>query len=310
MTQTTISKSTDTSPQTVLVLGPTGKFGRHASAGFAARGWAVRKFDRTTDTLTAAAEGADVIVMGWHPPSYETWAKELLPMHQRVIDVARETGACVIVPGNIYVFGEDAPGVLGPDTPKAATNPLGRLRVEMEAMYRAAGVQTILLRCGDFIDDQASGNWFDMFITKRAQKGRVAYPGRRDIPHAWAYLADAGRAAAMLAERRDRLRRFEDVPFEGYTLTGHELAAGIGAVLNRKVTARPFPWWQFQIVRPVMPMLKGVFEMRYLWDMPHRLDGSKLRALCPEFTPTPLPVALRAALAHQLPEGAGVAVAA
>lgn len=310
MTQTTSNDPQMSPAKTVLVLGPTGKFGRHAAAAFAARGWDVRRFDRKTDTLATAAEGAGMIVMGWHPGSYETWAKDLLPMHRSVIDVARRTGACVIVPGNVYVFGEGAPDVFGADTAKTATNRLGRLRVEMEEMYRASGVKTILLRCGDFIDDQASGNWFDMFITKRALKGRVAYPGRSDINHAWAYLPDAARAAVMLAERRDRLAQFEDVPFEGYTLTGHALAEAIGTAIGRKVEARAFPWWQLQLLRPVMPVLKGVFEMRYLWDMPHRLDGSKLAALCPEFVPTPLTVALRAGLANQLPEGAGAAVAA
>lgn len=299
-----------THPRTALILGPTGKFGRHAAQAFAARGWIVRRFDRATDTLTKAARGAEVIVMGWHPPRYDSWARDLLPMHLQVIDAARATRATVIVPGNVYVYGPDAPFGWSAETPKMARNPLGRLRIEMEEMYRSAGVRTILLRCGDFLDDRASGNWFDRFIAKRAARGSMAYPGAADIDHSWAYLPDAARAAVMLAEQRDRLAVYEDVPFEGYTLSGHEMARQIGAALDRPVRLTAFAWWPLRLIRPVMPVLGGVFEMRYLWDLPHKLDGSKLRRLCPEFTPTPLPVALRAALAHQLPDVAGSRVAA
>lgn len=299
-----------TAPQTALILGPTGKFGRNAAAAFSAAGWETRLFNRKTDDLTRAATGVDVIVMGWHPPTYDTWERDMPLMHQPVIDAAKASGAAVVVPTNVYVFGPDAPFGWSEDTPHRATNPLGRLRIEVEEMYRTAGVQTILLRCGDFIDTQASGNWFDRFITTRAQKGSIAYPGRTDIPHAWAYLPDAARAAVMLAERRETLATFEDVPFEGYTLTGSELAEAIGDMLHRPVLARPFPWWQLKMLRPFMPVLNGVFEMRYLWDLPQSLDGTKLGRLCPEFTPTPIEEALRHALAHQMPGEARGALAA
>ena len=285
--------------QTVLILGATGKFGRHTAAAFEARGWTVRRFNRGTDDLTRAAQGAEVIVMGWNPPTYATWDRDLLPMHRQVIAAARTTGATVILPGNVYVYGPDSPELWTDTTPKRATNPLGLLRIEMEEMYRASGVQTILLRCGDFIDDRASGNWFDAYVAKRATKGSIAYPGPLDVPHAWAYLPDVGRAAVMLAETRDRLSRFEDVPFEGYTLTGRALAAAIARGLGREVRAGRFAWWPLVPMRLVMPMLKGVFEMRYLWSKPQRLDGTKLARLCPDFVPTPVETAMVHALAHQ-----------
>ncbi len=297
---------TRTMPETVLVLGPTGKFGRHAAATFEARGWQVRRFRRGVDDLRAAATGAAVIVMGWHPPSYEDWAREMMPMHARVIEVAKATGASVIVPGNVYVYGPDAPFGWTAETLHLASNPLGRLRIGVEAAYRDAGVRTILLRCGDFIDDRASGNWFDRFITPRAAKGSISYPGPVDVPHAWAFLPDVARAAVLLAERRDSLATFEDVPFAGYTLTGAELANGIGQALGHEVRPGRFAWLPLRLARPVMPVLRGVFEMRYLWSLPHRLDGGKLARLCPEFVPTPLDDALRAGLAHQ----SGGAVAA
>ena len=40
------------------------------------------------------------------------------------------------------------------------------------------------------------------------------------------------------------------------------------------------------------PLVREVIEMRYLWDTPHRIDGSALAAALPDFTPTPLSLAM------------------
>jgi len=281
---------------TALITGASGKFGRHAARAFAEAGWHVRRFDRKRETLTEAAAGADVIVMGMHPPSYDLWAKELLPLHRQAIDAARVHDIPVIVPGNLYAFGPGAGPVFGPDAPQTAVNPLGLLRRRMETLYSESGVRTIMLYCGDFIDDRASGNWFDRFIAKDVWKGRITYPGPLDTPHVWCWLGDAARIAVALAEKRDTLARFEPVPIPGYALTGHDLAAALARLTRRPVRAGHLAWWPLHLLRPVMPMLKGVFEMRYLWSLPHRLDPAPLERLLPEFRATPLDEALAAAI--------------
>jgi len=44
------------------------------------------------------------------------------------------------------------------------------------------------------------------------------------------------------------------------------------------------------------PLIREVAAMRYLWTKPHRLDGTMLSTLLPDFKPTPLNVALQQAL--------------
>ncbi|MEJ2030321.1 MAG: epimerase, partial [Maritimibacter sp.] len=89
-----------------------------------------------------------------------------------------------------------------------------------------------------------------------------------------------------------QLSRFEDVPFVGYTLTGNELGAAIARALGQKVRLKSFAWWPFYLLKPFMPMLKGVIEMRYLWSLPQRLDGARLAEIVPEFEPIPVEKAL------------------
>ncbi len=280
---------------TVLVLGASGRFGRQASEAFARAGWQVRGFNRHRDTLTTAAQGADVIVNAWNPPYYD-WADQVPGLHAQVIEAAQLSGSTVIIPGNVYVFGPDTRVPWSGASPHRATNPLGLIRREMEEAYRASRVRTIVLRAGDFIDTNASGNWFDAVMAKRLSRGRFTYPGNPDIPHAWAYLPDLCRAAVQLAEMRQVLPRYSDIPFPGYTVTGREMTAALSHVLGRDVTMKPMPWWQLQLARPFWKMAPHLLEMRYLWDTPHWLDGSFFNELLPDFTHTAFEDALRRAV--------------
>lgn len=290
---------------TVLILGATGRFGRNADQMFRAAGWVVRRFDRARDDLRTAAVGADVIVNAWNPP-YPDWARLVPQLHQAVIRAAKDTDATVIVPGNVYVFGPDTPGPWAADTPHMATNPLGRIRTQMEEAYRSSGVRTIVLRAGDFIDTKASGNWFDQIMVKSLARGRFVYPGNPEIPHAWAYLPDLARAAVALANMRQHLPRFSDVPFPGYTLTGHQMAQGLSRVTGTPVRLQVMRWWPISLARPVWRMASSLLEMRYLWDTPHRLDGSFFDSLIDGFAPTGLEAALASAVPEEIRAGGKV----
>ena len=284
---------------TALILGASGRFGRNAAEAFRNAGWRVTAFDRATDSLPEAALGADLIVNGWNP-TYDRWAAELPGLTAKVIAAAKASGATVLVPGNVYVFGAEAPEEFGPSVPHGATNQLGRLRAEMEAAFRASGVPTIVLRAGDFIDTEGSGNWFDKVIAAKLGSGVLTYPGPLDRPHAWAYLPDVARAAVALAEMRHALPRFADIPFPGHTLTGGELAEACEAALGRPVRARQMAWWPIQAARPVWPMARHLVEMRYLWEKPHRLEGETFRGFLPDFRRTPVEEALARALGVEL----------
>ena len=283
---------------TVLILGPTGRIGRHADQAFTAAGWSVRRFRRDQD-LTHAARGADVIVNGWNPP-YSQWQAQVPGLTDRVIAAARTSGATVIIPGNVYVFGPDMPALIGHDTPHRARHPLGLVRRRMEEAYREADIRTIVLRAGDFLDDHLSGNWFDTIIAKPAAKGRLSYPGATDIAHAWGWLPDLARAMVALAENRDTLPRFSDLGFAGHTLTGAELAAACGRVLGRPVAAKRMSWLPLHLARPFWSEARHILEIRYLWDVPHHLDGRALNRILPDLVQTPLASVLAHALQHDI----------
>ncbi|MGJ8612446.1 MAG: epimerase [Octadecabacter sp.] len=284
---------------TVLILGPTGRMGRHAAQAFEAAGWEVRRFNRAKDRLWDAAWGASVIVNCWNPP-YTKWAAEVPEQTKQIIEVAKASNATVIIPGNVYVYGAQAPERFGAGTPHLANNPLGRIRIDMEAAYRNAGVQTLIVRAGDYLDTEASGNWFDMIITKPVAKGTISYPGPLDCPHAFTFLPDVAATMVALAAKRQQLTAFEDVAAPSFTLTGHELADAISKVVGHTVTAKKMAWWPLRLAGLVWPMGRKIVEMRYLWAKPHHLDASRHQALCGEVAMTTLHNALTQAINHNI----------
>lgn len=285
--------------QTVLILGASGRFGRNAAQQFSKAGWTVRGFDRSRDDLMRAAQGTDVIVNAWNP-AYPDWPRLVPALHARVIEAARSSGATVLVPGNVYVFGPGTPAPWSERSAHRASNELGRIRIDMEAAYRRSGVRTIILRAGDFLDTEPSGNWFDAVMIKSLRRGVFTYPGDPGLAHAWAYLPDVCRAAVQLAERRDSLPAFADIPFPGITLTGAELRSLLEEVAGRPVRLKPMSWLPLQLAGPVWPMGRRLLEMRYLWDTPHRLDGTRFHGLLPEFRATPVKTALARAIPPDL----------
>ena len=207
---------------TVLILGGNGKIGHHSAKAFAAAGWTVRHYNRKTDDMTKAAIGADVIVNGLNPPAYHDWENLIPAIPKQVIPAAKASGATVIIPGNVYTFGNQ-PGTFDENTPHLATTKKGRIRIAMEKTYRSSGVQTIILRAGNFIDPEGNGDIMSMFILRNIRKGKVTAGGAPDTKQAYAYVPDWARAAVMLAEKRATLAQFEDVPFAGHSFRYQDL---------------------------------------------------------------------------------------
>ena len=284
---------------TVLILGGKGKIGHHSAKAFAAAGWTVRHFDRKSDDMTAAAMGADVIVNGLNPPAYHDWARLIPQITAQVIAAARASGATVIIPGNVYNFGDHG-GVFDENTPHRATTRKGRIRIEMEQAYRAAGVQTIVLRAGNFIDPDGNGDIMSLFILRDIAKGRITAGGAPDTMQAYAYVPDWARAAVMLAEKRDMLATFEDVPFAGHAFSTAELQSVLERVTGRRLRIVGFPWWLMTLLSPVWELAREMREMRYLYALDHRIDGAKLARLLPEFRPTATEAVMTAGLPRDL----------
>lgn len=281
----------------VLVAGASGNFGAAAVAAFGAAGWDVRRFRRGED-MGQAAQGCDVIVNGLNPPLYHDWARQIPQITAQVLAAAKTSGATVIVPGNVYVYGLQ-PGPWGPQTPHSPCSRKGAIRAAMEASYRESTARVILLRGGDFLDAQSPGTFLNMVTLKHLAKGRLTLAGAPDVRRAYAWLPDMARAAVALAAQRENLPPFADLPFAGLTFSMDDLKSEIMRQTGKAMRYERFPWALMWLASPFWELARELREMRYLFDLPHGLDPAPLAALLPKFQTTPFEQVVAAHLSAQ-----------
>lgn len=302
----------------IAVLGAKGRLGLTAAHAFMERGHEVIAVTRDgnlppelngaqaraadaadRDALIEATRGVDIIFNGLNPP-YTEWARLVVPMARNVVAAAKAHGATHLFPGNVYNYGREISASVDEKTPFSGTTRKGAIRIEMEALFAEAarqdGVQTIILRAGDFYG-AGRGSWFDLLIAAKVGKGIFTWPGPMALPHAWAYLPDLAAVFAELADRRADLPAFEQFVFEGHTLSGEQMMAHAQIALGRKLKRAGVPWILLRAGGLFVPMWREVHEMSYLWFAPHQLNDAKLQAALGPLTVTPVSEAVGTALA-------------
>ncbi|RST88299.1 NAD-dependent epimerase/dehydratase family protein [Aquibium carbonis] len=305
--------------KTIVILGAAGRIGDAASRAFVSAGWRVKGLARgrkgaelpidvewlkvdATDRgrLIEACSGADVVLNALNP-EYTEWEQKVLPMAENVIAACEATGATQLLPGNVYNFGHGVRLGMAEDMPDAPSTPKARIRIAMEDLFRQraqqAGVQTLVLRAGDFYGGRKPGSWLDLLILSKLKKDIFTWPGPMDAPHAFAYLPDLARGFVALADRRQDLAPFDRFHFAGHTLSGSEMLAATEKALGHGLQRRGVPWALFRAGGLFMPMLREIATMSYLWQTPHSLDGRKFATVVGPLPSTSPVDAIRQAIA-------------
>ena len=270
-----------------LVAGASGGFGGAMAKALTAAGWEVRAYARGSD-MAVAARGAEVIVNGLNPPRYHAWDRLIPEITEAVLSAAKASGARVLVPGNVYSLGVE-PGPWTAETPHRPVTRKGRIRAEMEARYRAAAeagqARVVILRGGDFILPGGRTGIYPEVVLKPLAKGRIVSLGDPAARRAHAFLPDMARAGVALLDQE--APGFLDMPFAGHCFSIDDLAAEIGRQTGRSPKVDRFGWWQLRLLSPVWELARELLEMRYLYDLPHAMDGSALSAALPGVRTTP-----------------------
>lgn len=314
-----------TPPRKALVLGATGGIGHEMAKALIKNGWQIVALCRRnpdadqiadfgpdcrwvvgdamkrTDVMNAA-KGAELIVHAVNPPGYRDWDKVVLPMIDNSIAAACENRARIFLPGTVYNYGPDAFPLIDEDSPQHPVTRKGKIRVEMENRLRAAtsnGARVLILRAGDFFGPDAKNNYFSQALVMPGEPvRRILNPGRAGIGHQWAYLPDVAATAMALIARENALPDFARFHFGGHwDEDGSEMITAIErATGTAKLSVRRFPWRIVGLIRPFNRFLRELYEMKYLWQQPVRLDNRKLLAFLGHEPHTPLNAAVTTTL--------------
>jgi hypothetical protein len=74
------------------------------------------------------------------------------------------------------------------------------------------------------------------------------------------------------------------------------MIATIEAVMKSKLHLRIMSWWMIKTFGRLLPLGRELSELEYLWLVPHRISGEKLRGTLGNVADTPVPKAVAAAL--------------
>lgn len=298
-TQTGILETSET--KSVLILGATGAFGSELTRQMASKGWQVKALTRQPrdhkesdhqidwvtgdldrpETLFDAAKNVDMIVHAVNVP-YQHWHTTMVNYTRTIIDLAQRNDAHLMFVGNVYNAGIPADGIITENTPNAPVNEKGEIRAQLEGMIKQAsgnGLRTTTVRFGDFFGPGAgTSSWLNVCM-KAIGKNKLMFAGDADMPHTWAYLPDAAKAFEQVAARR--LTEFNSpshlvLPFSGHVFTFMQLRDVIESIKGRTVKVNQTPWTLFKVLGLVIPLLREIVSMRYLWQHDIRMDGSAL----------------------------------
>lgn len=307
--------------QPVLILGVNGSIGSYVARALLARGWPVRALVRDRaqaearwrdariewiegdamdrDTVIHAAGGVGTMVHALSPAGYRDWHRLVIPMIDNSIAAARVSGARIVLPGTLYNYDPERTPVITEATPQTPRTGKGRIRAALETRLAEAADEcpVLILRAGDFFGGAARSSWFSQALVQPGRPvTRLLNPGK-GVGHSWAYLPDLAEAFAMLLERPERLRRFEQVQFAGYwDPDGTLVPRVIRDVVGREVPERAFPWWLMRLLAPFGGFPQAVRDVEPYWRHPMRLDNGRLLDLLGTEPHTPIEVAIRATL--------------
>jgi nucleoside-diphosphate-sugar epimerase len=247
-----------------------------------------RQVDATdADALASAARGAAALYNAVNP-AYHRWATDWPPVAAALLAAAERTGAVLVTMSNLYGYGRPS-GPMTTDTPLAATDVKGRVRIRMWtdalAAHEAGRVRVTEARAADFVGPQVPAAHSHLARQLPALRaGRRAWViGDPDAPRSWAYLPDVAATLATLGTDERALGRAWHVPSAAPRSQRQALADLAGAMSSPGHPVPPIrvssvPWPVLRTVGLVVPMMREVVDVRHQFDQEFVIDASATTA--------------------------------
>jgi nucleoside-diphosphate-sugar epimerase len=242
-----------------------------------------RQVDATdTDAVATAARGAAALYNAVNPP-YHRWATDWPPVAAALLTAAERTGAVLVTMSNLYGYGRPT-GPMTPETPLAATDVKGRVRIRMWtdalAAHEAGRVRVTEARAADFFGPQVplDGSHLNRQLPA-LRKGRRAWViGDPDAPRTWAYLPDVGATLATLGTDERALGRAWHVPSAPPRSQREALTDLAEAMRVPPVPVTGIPWPVLRAIGVAVPVMREVAAMRHQFDQEFVIDSSATTA--------------------------------
>jgi nucleoside-diphosphate-sugar epimerase len=234
------------------------------------------------DALTAASRGAAALYNAVNP-AYHRWATDWPPVAAALLTAAERTSAVLVTMGNLYAYGRPT-GPMTPDSPLAATDTKGRVRLAMweQALdaHRAGRIRATEARAADFVGPQVPAGHSHLVRQLSAlRKGRRAWVvGDPDVPRSWAYMGDVAETLATLGTDERAWGRAWHVPSTPARSQRQALGDLAAAMHAPEARVSGIPWPVLSAVGLAVPMMREVVAIRHQFDQPFVIDSAETTA--------------------------------
>ncbi|MFH8617752.1 NAD-dependent epimerase/dehydratase family protein [Streptomyces sp. NPDC017979] len=242
-------------------------------------------------SLIEAARGATAIHHCAAPPLHR-WATEWAPLTAAACAAAEETGAVLVMLGNLYGYGPVG-GPMTEELPLAATGTKGRVRARAwehaRSLHEQGRIKAVEVRAGDFFGPTVTdGGHLAGRVMPALLRGKaVSTLGDPNAPHSWTYLPDVAEAMVEVAGEERAWGRAWHCPTQP-PLSVREMVDLLAAEAGTSpVAVRGLPPAVLGLGALFSPLLRELKEVRYQFDRPFVVDS---RAYEAEFTTRATPL--------------------
>jgi len=226
------------------------------------------------EEITAAAQGADIIIHALNVP-YSEWEEKLPIFMNHILSVVKKVNAQLVVVDNIYAYGKSSGEKITEDYPKRPHTKKGKIRLQLENMIKESGIPFLIAHFPDFYGPHAENTLLHHTLQKVVQNRKTMFVGRPDIPREYIYTPDGAKALVELSLRKHAYGQNWNIPGAG-VITGNEILQ----ILRRHGYTKGMT-----TITKRMIQLAGLFdkemreyaEMYYLNEQPVILSGEKLK---------------------------------
>ncbi len=245
--------------------------------------------------VTALAVGADALIHCANPPFAGDWIGGQKRMADAAIDACRATGARLVFPGNVWIFGRGRRGerVLD-DAAAAPISARGRARATIEASITHSGVPFTIARIAEFYGPSVTTLMGPPLQALAAGRTATWY-GPPDVEIELAYMPDVGNAvvSAGLDARTRGLAL--NVPTAGVTTPRKFLE--LARALCGRGSLRFLPAFVVHAAAPFHAKARAFADILHLWTDPVVMIAERWSELALAPLPTSYAAGIEATLA-------------
>lgn len=231
-------------------------------------------------SVAAAVQGASQIAVAvgfdYTGPVWESaWPVAM----RNLLDACAAEKVRMLFFDNLYMYGpQTAPLVETMKLSDHGRKPAARAKITR--MWQSdRRVKVAVLRAPDFYGPGVLLSHVGETGLAAIAKGKAAmFVFNPDQPHDYAYVPDIGRAMVSLLDADDdAFGQAWHMPCAP-TITSRQILALGAKEMGVKLRLTAIPSWLLPLIAPFVSFLRELYEMRFQWDRPYKVDASKWRA--------------------------------